>query len=290
MKISILKSWMCLACLLTAFAPLNAQTNDRVPPQTPESADVAAGVILARQAIENSRDQDKRDWARQAEQEQERLKTEQKKSLFLNYHQNSEREREGRERFGIPAQTNQIPTLNNRFNYPRTLFNSKAAVANQENNQAIGQLVKKMKDAESDESRKKVKDELNQLLSDQYDAYLEQHEKPLKQLEERLKTLRQEFEKRKQAKDDLVKLRLDTIWYNALGLNWPSNGNSTWPNVGGSAFSRNQPNSSLNPNIRTEQRRPFPVQRQFNSEARPSDDYGDERADSYDSRNEDRTN
>lgn len=97
------------------------------------------------------------------------------------------------------------------------------AIAINTSNENVGKLIKQLRDAEADTEKEEIKAKLKTELDTQYDAYLEHHEQPLKQLEERLAKLRDEFEARKKAKTDLVKLRLDTIWYDALGLGWPSN-------------------------------------------------------------------
>ncbi len=90
-----------------------------------------------------------------------------------------------------------------------------------ESNTAVDQLIEQLRNAESDEDKQAAKNGIQKELENQYDFYLEQHEIPLKELEARLEKLRNEFEWRKSARDDLVKLRLDTIWYNAQGLGWP---------------------------------------------------------------------
>ena len=88
-------------------------------------------------------------------------------------------------------------------------------------NKQIAVLSKQLRDAESDDDKTTIKEQLKTELEKQYDLYLAQHEKPLQELEARLDKLRAEFEWRKSAKDDLVKLRLDTIWYDSQGLGWP---------------------------------------------------------------------
>ncbi len=97
-------------------------------------------------------------------------------------------------------------------------------------NKQLAELVKKIKEAESEEVKLELKEEVKSLLEAKYDAYLDHHEAPLIELEERLVKLREEFEQRKKAKEDLVKLRLDTVWYDAIGLGWPDNqrGNSVF--------------------------------------------------------------
>lgn len=109
-------------------------------------------------------------------------------------------------------------------------FDPELAKAINESNQVVGQLIKQLKETEEDSEKELIKDKIKTELDVQYDAYLDHHEKPLKQLEERVAKLRKEFEARKQAKTDLVKLRLDTIWYDSQGLGWPSNRTTIWRN------------------------------------------------------------
>lgn len=128
-----------------------------------------------------------------------------------------------------PTFTNQVPVPTAIYNGPFPGFNSEFAKANNAANQNILELVKKIKETADEDQKLELKAEVKQLLDDQYDAYLAHHETPLKKLEERLEKLRAEFESRKKAKDDLVKLRLDTIWYDAIGLSWPDHrGSSVW--------------------------------------------------------------
>ena len=121
-------------------------------------------------------------------------------------------------------------------------FDPELAQVNNVANQKVLELVKKIKEADREEVKLELKAEMKQVLDEQYDAYLNHHEAPLQQLESRLEKLRAEFESRKKAKDDLVKLRLDTIWYDAIGLGWPDNRRSA------SGFSNwRQPNQPAAP-------------------------------------------
>lgn len=104
----------------------------------------------------------------------------------------------------------------------RPNLSSELNQANQVANQAISKLVQQIRSSKDSAEKDELKAGIQEHLSTQYDAYLDHHEKPLKQLEERLQKLRDVFESRKKAKEDLVKLRLDTIWYDAIGLNWPA--------------------------------------------------------------------
>ena len=108
--------------------------------------------------------------------------------------------------------------------------NSKLMKINNQISKEISELIGQIKNSKDDQQKKELKEQLAELLSKQYDAYLDHHEEPLKKLEARLEKLREDFDARKSAKADLVKLRLDTIWYDAIGLGWPGNSgnNSSW--------------------------------------------------------------
>ena len=126
-----------------------------------------------------------------------------------------------------PAPNSQLPSLTRlattRSYFGQSHFDPELAKTINDSNAEVGKLIKQLKEAEDQSEKEAIKEKIKTELDLQYDAYLENHEKPLKQLEERLAKLREEFEARKQAKNDLVKLRLDTIWYDSQGLGWPSN-------------------------------------------------------------------
>jgi hypothetical protein len=96
-------------------------------------------------------------------------------------------------------------------------------------NNRVNELINQLKASEDTAAKEKLKSSLKSALEEQYDLYLAQHEEPLKGLEEKIAKLRKEFEWRKNARDDLVKLRLDTIWYNAQGLGWPVRDRGRFP-------------------------------------------------------------
>ncbi len=101
------------------------------------------------------------------------------------------------------------------------------------------ELSKDLKNAETEERKTEINNEIQSQLAElkselnaQYDVYLEQHEAPLKELESRLEKLRAEFEWRKTAKEGLVKLRVETIFYESQGLGWPSGQPNQGPDIG----------------------------------------------------------
>ena len=115
-----------------------------------------------------------------------------------------------------------------------------------QSNLVISKLKSEIKQTPDDEKlRTNIKGKIKEELEKQYDAYLEHHEKPLKRLEERLEKLRSEFEQRKNAKEELVKHKLDGIWYSAIGLGWP--GSSGQSVMGGSSYFQQPAKSDFGP-------------------------------------------
>ncbi len=81
--------------------------------------------------------------------------------------------------------------------------------------------MQKLKKAESDEDREEAREELRDALNEQYDKYLARQAKELKRMEEKLDELKSQLEKRRDAKEELVDLRLKTLENDANGLAWP---------------------------------------------------------------------
>ena len=159
------------------------------------------------------------------------------------------RQRISRLQHGIPATGASITSTN--FATPEVI----------ERNNKIAELTMNLKETSDDDEKEAIKSELQSELEAQYDSYLEQHEAPLIQLEERLAKLRKDFESRKNAKSDLVKLRLDTIWYETQGLGWP-NQNSNIPvqrvsRPSSNGFGNSHFGSALPPTSRSRNSPPF---------------------------------
>ena len=90
-------------------------------------------------------------------------------------------------------------------------------VVDDETRKAFDQLKK----AKSDDDRDDARDALRDALNEQYDKYLARQEKELKRMAAKLKELQSQLEKRREAKDELVDLRLKTLENDASGLSWP---------------------------------------------------------------------
>lgn len=87
--------------------------------------------------------------------------------------------------------------------------------------QAFQGAKQKLKDAKDEASRKAAMDVMQKHLATQFEQDLAQRENELKVVEEKVKQLRQQLDKRKLAKDEIVSLRLKTIVNNAEGLGFP---------------------------------------------------------------------
>lgn len=116
------------------------------------------------------------------------------------------------------------PVVYRRKTVPRTVYETVAVQVSAEEAkqlQAMHAAKAKLKKAENEAARKVATDVIQQCLVKQFEQDLVQREKELTAVEERLKTLRQQLEKRKQAKDEIITLRLKTIINNAEGLGFP---------------------------------------------------------------------
>ncbi len=91
-------------------------------------------------------------------------------------------------------------------------------IADAEAFQAALQILKEAKD---EAARTKAGATIKQQVLKQFDQDLNQRERELATVEERVKSLREQLEKRKSAKDDIVNLRIKTILNHAAGLGFP---------------------------------------------------------------------
>lgn len=81
--------------------------------------------------------------------------------------------------------------------------------------------ISELKKSESDDDRKAAIENLRGVLEDQYDESLDNYEKYLASLEEQIKEMRSQIDKRRDAKMELVDLRLKMLVNEADGLGWP---------------------------------------------------------------------
>ena len=86
----------------------------------------------------------------------------------------------------------------------------------------IQEATKAMRQAESSSERAEAKDKLVALLSEDYDSRLSDYEEHLEDLEKQLDEMRAKLKKRRQAKDDMIDLRIKVLEAEADDLGWPT--------------------------------------------------------------------
>ena len=82
-------------------------------------------------------------------------------------------------------------------------------------------LAKQLRQSKSSQQRLEAKDKLAAHLSEDYDSRLEGYEKYLLQLEEKLAEMRRKLEKRREAKAEMIQLRIKVLEAEAEDLGWP---------------------------------------------------------------------
>lgn len=101
-------------------------------------------------------------------------------------------------------------------------FPGPAAIRSVRYGNDLQKALHEFKSAESDDDKDDAKGKVKTELEKQYDAFLERDQKRIDQLFDRLKKLEAQLEKRKDAKDRLVELKLEMLISQAEGLGWPT--------------------------------------------------------------------
>ena len=93
-----------------------------------------------------------------------------------------------------------------------------------------GEAIRDLKQAKSESEKKEVRESIRKRLSEKYDEILAQQEKQIETLEQRLAELRDQLNRRKDAKPRMVDLKLEMIESRAEGLGWPDSnvGDTPW--------------------------------------------------------------
>ena len=87
--------------------------------------------------------------------------------------------------------------------------------------------IQQLSNGKDEDSRKAAADTVQQQLTTQFEADLKQREKELAEVEQRIKSLREQLDKRKAARADIINLRLQTLVNKANGLGFPDANSGT---------------------------------------------------------------
>jgi hypothetical protein len=110
------------------------------------------------------------------------------------------------------------------FGYRRGALPHPVSQAAAQESHAIHQAMGKLKSAKTDAEKTAATNEISKLLEKSFQRDLDEREKHVAEVEARVKKLREQIEKRKKAKDDIVSLRLKTIVNESEGLGFPDDG------------------------------------------------------------------
>ena len=84
-------------------------------------------------------------------------------------------------------------------------------------------------DAESDEQRTAAENELQAAVSEQFEVLMKSREAQIAELKARLDKLTEQLQKRRNAKDQIVALRVQVLLNEAQGLGFYPEGTAEWP-------------------------------------------------------------
>lgn len=86
----------------------------------------------------------------------------------------------------------------------------------------IKEVARDMRQAKSDEEREKAMEALTVLLGKDYDDRLTGYEEELERMEKALAEMRKKLKRRRDAKADMIKLRIKVLEAEAEDLGWPA--------------------------------------------------------------------
>lgn len=85
----------------------------------------------------------------------------------------------------------------------------------------LTQALDRYKDAESDADREDAAEEIRDELGKQYDQFLADNEKQIEELQARIERLRDQLDRRREAKSKMVDLEFERVINASEGLIWP---------------------------------------------------------------------
>lgn len=86
----------------------------------------------------------------------------------------------------------------------------------------VAQATELLKKAEDDDAKQTAKEQLEAILEQEYDAHMDIYEAQIEEMEKQIKEMRKKLSRRRDAKSDMVKLRMRMLEAEADDLGWPS--------------------------------------------------------------------
>ena len=92
----------------------------------------------------------------------------------------------------------------------------------------VQELKTKIREEEDEDQRQKLADELTKVMQELFEEDFQKRDDEVKKLEDRVAKLRSSLDKRKAARDRIIKNRIEAILLEADGLGLPGERNSNW--------------------------------------------------------------
>lgn len=112
------------------------------------------------------------------------------------------------------------PSTQNPFGVAR--FPAAISPQDQQLRNRISVAIEALRSADGDSAREAAKSELASALSEDYDARMDEYQNYLDDLEKKLEEMKGKLQRRRQAKEDMVRLRLQVVEAEADDLGWPT--------------------------------------------------------------------
>ena len=124
----------------------------------------------------------------------------------------------------VPQPTSQKPSYGRQTRQARVIWESIVEpIPKEELEQAkrISELKKQLRDAKDDAERTSIADKLHDEFTNLFDQDLEKREKQIADVESRISDLRKQLEQRKESRQEIIALRVQTLMLESKGLGFP---------------------------------------------------------------------
>lgn len=121
----------------------------------------------------------------------------------------------------VPATTSRAPVVQGIATTPALPDN--LYFGQNEDRKEWNEALKAFREADSESAKTDAKNKIEELLTAQYDESLDNYDRYLEELSSRLAEMKKQVEKRRDARDEMVQLKLLMVISEEEGLGWPDN-------------------------------------------------------------------
>jgi hypothetical protein len=109
---------------------------------------------------------------------------------------------------------------------PSVILGTRAGDPHHEERREMNTAIEAYRDAASEADKTDARNKIEELLAAQYDRSLDNYDKYLEELSAKIEEMREQVSRRRAARDEIVKLKLQMVVSEADGLGWPDEGRS----------------------------------------------------------------